>query len=84
MHNRVAKTKSLATAWELIALLRAACPANEFVVIMRQPDASPEVHPVGPFHPIDKEIAQDTVRQFTRLGLEKIAARKSMPTPRPR
>ena len=79
MHNRVAKTKSLATAWELIALLQAACPANQWVVMMHSPDGSAEVHPVGPFHPLDKKIAQNMVRQF---AAQKISAANPTPTPR--
>lgn len=64
MHNLVAKTKTLVTAWELIRRLHAACPVNDFVVVLRTEDAAPEVHPVGPFHPVDKKRAKEIVKNF--------------------
>lgn len=64
MYNRVAKTKSLKTAWELIERLQSVCPCNEFVVVLRGPEASPEIHPVGAFHPTDKANAKDAVKAF--------------------
>jgi hypothetical protein len=43
MHERVARTKTQATAWELVKLLTEACPCTEFVVVLRTLEGSCEV-----------------------------------------
>jgi hypothetical protein len=63
----VAKTKTQETAWELIELLKVACPHNEWVVVLRGPPGSGcEVVPLCAFHPDDREAAKQVVAEFAK------------------
>jgi hypothetical protein len=64
--NRVAKVRTQETAWRLIPRLKKACPFNEFVLVVREPGGSCEVHPVGAFHPQDRAAAMIAVKLFAK------------------
>jgi hypothetical protein len=62
MHRRIASTKSMSSAWELISRLRKACVFQDFVVVLRAPDAPPEVYAATAIHPVDQTMAREAVR----------------------
>ncbi len=64
MNDRVARTKTIETAWELRKLIMAACRFNEFVVLAREPDQGWEIVPLNAFHPLDREAAKRVVAEF--------------------
>jgi hypothetical protein len=64
MRERVARTRTQATAWELVKLLTEACPCTEFLVVLRTPEGSCEVVPEGAFHSLDREAAKQVVAKF--------------------
>jgi hypothetical protein len=69
VQDRVAKTKTEKSAWKLVDRFVNAVPWTAFVVVMRSPDTGYEIVPVTAFHPIDREICANVVRDFATKKL---------------
>ena len=64
MNERVAKTKTVETAWALVERLRLACPHNDFALLIRRPGDGPEIIPLLAFHPLDVKAAKAEVKKY--------------------
>jgi len=69
MGDRITGTKTLVTAWELVALLAAACPQNEFVVVLRSEDDDPAIWQTKAFHPDSRKRAKRVVAEYVAARL---------------
>lgn len=66
MRERVAKTKTEKTAWDLIAKLHEACPCNHFAVVLKAPGSGYEIIPINAVHPLDRQVIKNVVAEFAK------------------